>query len=85
MNRLQVYHPAPRNDGVDKDVCIPKLTLRACERGNIGSVDKKKGLKKSRSGYAPTKDDVKDDNKMTTRPWTTHIRTPRLPVGRRGI
>ena len=24
MNFLQTYHPAPRDDGVDRDVCIPK-------------------------------------------------------------
>ena len=24
MNRLQVYHPAPRDDGLDRDVCIPE-------------------------------------------------------------
>ena len=29
MNCLQVYHPAQRDDGVDRDVCIPKLILRA--------------------------------------------------------
>ena len=23
MNRLQVYHPSPRDDSVDRDVCIP--------------------------------------------------------------
>ena len=29
MNCLQVYHLAPRDDGVDRDVCIPKSELRA--------------------------------------------------------
>ena len=29
MNRLQVYHLAPRDDDVDRDVCIPELVLRA--------------------------------------------------------
>ena len=29
INRLQVYHLAPRDDGVDRDVCIPKSELRA--------------------------------------------------------
>ena len=28
-NYLQVYHPAPRDDSVDKDVCIPESELRA--------------------------------------------------------
>ena len=31
MNRVQVYHSDPRDDGVDRDVCIPKLVLRAGE------------------------------------------------------
>ena len=62
MNRLQVYHPALRDDGVDRDVCIPELVLRAHKRGDIGPVDKKRGPNKSRAGYAPTKNDVKDDN-----------------------
>ena len=29
MNYLQVYHPAPRDDGVDRDICIPESELRA--------------------------------------------------------
>ena len=29
MNCLQVYNPAPRDDGVDRDVCIPESELRA--------------------------------------------------------
>ena len=62
MNRLQVYHPAPRYDGVDRYVCIPELVLRACERDEIETFDKKRGPKKSRSSYATTKDNVKDDN-----------------------
>ena len=36
MNRLQVYPPALGDDGVDRDVCIPKSLLRARERGGIG-------------------------------------------------
>ena len=55
MNRLQVYHLAPRDDGVDRDVFIPKSVLRACERGKIELMDKKRGLKKFMAGYAPTK------------------------------
>ena len=62
MNRLQIYHPAPKNDGVDRDVCIPELVLRVCERGKIGPVDKKICPKKSRTGYALTKEKIKDDN-----------------------
>ena len=26
---LQVYHPSPRDEGVDRDVCIPESKLRA--------------------------------------------------------
>ena len=29
MNYSQVYHTAPRDDGVDREVCTPKLELRA--------------------------------------------------------
>ena len=39
MNCLQVYHPALRNDGVDRDVCIHELVLKARECGKIGPVD----------------------------------------------
>ena len=62
LNRLQVYNLAPRDDGVYRDICIPELVLRACEREEIGPIDKKKGTKKLRAGYAPTKDKFKDDN-----------------------
>ena len=62
MNCLQVYHPSPRDDDVDRDVCIPESVLRARERVKIGPVDKKRGPKKSRAGYAPTKEKIKDDN-----------------------
>ena len=49
VNRLQVYHPSPRDDGVNKDVCIPKSVLRSRERGKIIPVDKKRGPKKLRA------------------------------------
>ena len=62
MNRLQVYHPSPRDDGADRDVCIPELLLRARDRGEIGPVEMKRVPKKSSSGYAPTKDKIKYDN-----------------------
>ena len=62
MNRLQVYHTSPRDDGVDRDVCIPKLVLRARECDEIGPVDKKRGSNKLRSGYAPTKEKIKNNN-----------------------
>ena len=62
MNRLQIYHPAPRYDSVDRYVCISRSVLRAREHGKIGPVDKIRGPKKSRAGYAPTNDKIKDDN-----------------------
>ena len=62
INSLQVYHLDPRDNGVDIDVCIPKLVLRAREPVEIRPMDKKRGPKKTRAVYAPTKDDVKDDN-----------------------
>ena len=62
VNFLQVYHPAPRYDGVDIYVCITESVVRYCECGEIGTVDKKRGPKKSRAGYAPTKEKIKEDN-----------------------
>ena len=62
MNRLQVYHPSQRDDGVDRDICTPELVLRYCDCGEIRPVDKKRGPKTSRDGYAPTKEKIKDDN-----------------------
>ena len=62
MNRLQVYQLALRDDDVDRDACITESVLRARECGNIVPFDKKRGPKKSRSGYATTKDKLKDDN-----------------------
>ena len=62
MNSLRVYHLAQRYDGVDRDVCISKSVLKVCERGEIGPVESKRSPKKLRAGYAPNKDDVKDNN-----------------------
>ena len=62
MNRLHVYHPAPRDEGVDRDICIPESVFRACKCGKIGPVDKKRGPQKSRAGYASTKEKIKDNN-----------------------
>ena len=70
-----------------RDVCMPKLVLRSRERGEIGPVDKKRVPKKSRPGYAPTKEKLKTITIMMTtitRPWTKQIWTPRLPVEQRG-
>lgn len=59
MNRLQVFHPTPR-DNVERGAHIPDTVKEAIAEGNIGSVDHKP--KRSRSGYAPTKDDVDGGN-----------------------
>ena len=87
MNRLQVYHPAPRDDGMDRDICILESVLRARERGRIIPVNKKIGPNKSRSGYTPNKEKLRMITIMTTtmRGWAMRIWTSRLPVGWRGI
>ena len=53
MNRLQVFHPKPR-DGVERGACIPESVLQAQKEG--------RRLKpvRSQTGYAPTK--KKDDD-----------------------
>ena len=61
MNLLHIYHPAPRDDGVDIDICIPESVFRARKCGKIGPVDKNRGPQKFRAGYASTKYDVNDD------------------------
>jgi len=58
MNRLQVFHPTPR-DNVERGAYIPDTVKEAIVEGNIGSVDHKP--KRSQTGYAPTVNDV-DDN-----------------------
>jgi nucleolar GTP-binding protein len=50
MNRLQVFQPAPR-DNAPRDTCIPDSVLRSQQE------DKPK---RSKVGYAPTKDDDDD-------------------------
>eukprot|EP00980_Cylindrotheca_fusiformis_P022295 scaffold9176_cov129-Cylindrotheca_fusiformis.AAC.19 len=55
MNRLQVFHPAPR-DSVKRDACIPESVKEAIAEGKIGSADHKP--KRSRIGYAQIVDDV---------------------------
>lgn len=54
MNRLQVFHPTPR-DNVERDAHIPDTVKEAIAQGRIGSVDHKP--KRSRTGYAHTVDD----------------------------
>lgn len=56
MNRLQVFEPTPR-DGRTRDVCIPDSVQRARETGALGPTDDERRPKRSRSGYAVTKDD----------------------------
>lgn len=57
MNRLQVFHPTPR-DNVERGVHIPDSVQEAIQDGRIGSTDHKP--KRSRTGYAPTVEDDKD-------------------------
>ncbi len=54
MNRLQVFHPTPR-DNVERDAYIPETVKEAIAHGRIGSIDHKP--KRSRTGYAHTIDD----------------------------
>ena len=61
MNRLQVFHPAPR-DNVTREAYIPESVVQAQQEGRLGSVDHKP--KRSTTGYAPTKDSVIGDVEM---------------------
>ena len=63
MNRLQVFHPTPR-DNVERGAYIPETVQDAIAEGTIGSVDHKP--KRSRTGYAPTVDDADNDTDMGT-------------------
>jgi nucleolar GTP-binding protein len=58
MNRLQVFHPTPR-DNVERDAHIPDSVKEAIKEGTIGTADHKP--KRSRTGYANTVDDVAAD------------------------
>ena len=67
MNRLQVFYPTAR-DGVVRESYIPESVLKERERlaaiiegGGGGKTMMKSLKKKSRVGYAPTKDDVHSD------------------------
>lgn len=57
MNRLQVFHPAPR-DNLDRDTCIPESVKKAVEDGTFGNTDENHLPKRSRIGYAAAKDDA---------------------------
>lgn len=59
MNRLQVFHPQPR-DNVERGVCIPKSVHKEIE-DNDGSRLKPQ---KSRTGYAPRVGDDGDNEEM---------------------
>jgi len=54
MNRLQVFHPQPR-DNVERDVCIPNSVKQEME--SLGGA--RPVPLKSRTGYAPTVEDTK--------------------------
>jgi nucleolar GTP-binding protein len=58
MNRLQVFQPAPR-DNVTRDAHIPESVKQAQIEGKLGSIDHMP--KRTKSGYAKTKDDGDDD------------------------
>lgn len=66
MNRLQVFYPTAR-DGIVRESYIPESVLKERERlaiiegGGGGKTMMKSLKKKSRVGYAPTKDDVHSD------------------------
>ena len=61
LNRLQVFEPAPR-DGRARGACIPDSVRRAREEGTLGGpTDDERRPRRSRSGYAVTKDDDDDD------------------------
>lgn len=63
MNRLQVFHPAPR-DNVERGPHIPDSVKEAMAEGKIGSADHKP--KRSRTGYARTVDDDDDEEMVST-------------------
>mmetsp|Transcript_54472 Transcript_54472/g.132195 ORF Transcript_54472/g.132195 Transcript_54472/m.132195 type:complete len:724 (-) Transcript_54472:148-2319(-) len=59
MNRLQVFHPTPR-DNVERTAHIPESVQEAIRDGRLGSADHKP--KRSRTGYAQTVDDGSDND-----------------------
>lgn len=61
MNRLQVFHPAPR-DNVERGPSLPDSVKEAIAEGKIGSADHKP--KRSRTGYAHTVDDEIEEEMM---------------------
>jgi nucleolar GTP-binding protein len=61
MNRLQVFVPKPR-DNVERTPCIPESVIREKLEATEEGDDRTSKNKKSRIGYAPTKDDYIDHN-----------------------
>ncbi|GMH86156.1 hypothetical protein TrVE_jg12330 [Triparma verrucosa] len=54
LNRLQVFHPAPRDDE-ERTAFIPESVAQARKEGRVGSADHK--VKKTTAGYGVTKND----------------------------
>ncbi|KAL3927459.1 MAG: hypothetical protein SGBAC_013079 [Bacillariaceae sp.] len=74
MNRLQVFHPTPRDD-VQRQVHIPDSVKQAIVDGRIGSSNHKP--KRSRIGYAVTVDDIDNDNEDTAMDVAGQFKTAR--------
>ena len=56
MNRLQVFHPAPR-DNLDREPCIPESVQKAVDEGTLSHRDEEHKPQRSLTGYAQTKHD----------------------------
>jgi nucleolar GTP-binding protein len=82
MNRLQVFHPTPR-DNVERDAHIPDSVKEAITQGKIGSVDHKP--KRSRSGYARTKEDDQDNDEMVDAEYVKTARDEMWENGGPGV
>jgi nucleolar GTP-binding protein len=65
MNRLQVFHPVPR-DNVQREAYIPESVLKAQEEGRLGPDADHKPKRRSTVGYAPTVKDDKDVDMMAS-------------------
>ncbi|CAJ1946837.1 unnamed protein product [Cylindrotheca closterium] len=74
MNRLQVFHPTPR-DGVHRQAHIPDSVKQAVADGRIGSADHKP--KRSRKGYAETVDDIDKNDEDATMDVSGQLKTAR--------
>jgi len=74
MNRLQVFHPTPRDD-VQREAYIPDSVKQAITDGRIGSADHKP--KRSRVGYAVTVDDIDNPDQDTAMEGNGNAKTAR--------